>query len=113
MLSQVKLAIVGALITFTAITTWQARGWYEDSKQKKIVEKEIEVHNENEKIIAEKVKTVEKIKIVYRDKIVQLPGTVVNADCPDDPSTELRNSSARLLDPKLFERTDAVPAETE
>jgi len=109
MVSQIKITIIVVLVVSTFAGGWKSRSWYEDSKQKDIIEKEIVDHNEGVEAINETVRTVEKIKYIYRDKIIRLPAIIVDPDCPIDPSTELRNSSYRHLDQSLFQSSDEVP----
>ena len=106
MLTNLKIGIAVAVISATALGSWNARGWYESHKENKLIKEKVVVHNEGNEILEEKVRVVEKIKYKYRDKIIRLPAVNIPVNCPIDPSTLLRNEAHRALDPSLFESTD-------
>ena len=102
------LFVVGAMLTGAFFFGVDYQKGRQAKKEVKVIEEKIEDHNEDDKAIAETARTVEKKKIIYRDKIIYLPATVVDADCPNDPSAGLRRSVVESLDRSLFESTDEL-----
>lgn len=75
-------------------------------KENILIEKEVTRHNEQQQKLGTVVKEIEKIKIEYRDKIIQLPPINIDDRCPIDDITRLRNDAYKTLDPALFTSND-------
>lgn len=66
----------------------------------------IQDHNTGQKEIGEKVRYVEKEKIIYKDKIIKVPAADISKPCPIDEFTRVRRDVFGALPGELFESTD-------
>lgn len=113
MLIQIKIALIVATIALSNLGTYKYMTYKHKAEQLDVVGEVIDDHNDDIKEIAEHEKVMETVRIEYRDKVIQLPPIIVDAGCPIDPSTKLRNEIATGLPDMYFESTDALPEATD
>ena len=86
--------------------------------ENKVIKQSIENHNEDIKEIAKHTKEVDKVRIIYRDRIVKMDNIPVNdanvtTDCHlRDYSSSLRNETYRAFPSMYFQSTDSMPSPT-
>jgi len=83
--------------------TWQVVSGKEAKKERKVIVATIEEHNDAVEKITDVVKEVEKVQIVYRDKIIRIPAVNPGDGCPVVELVRVRNEAIQALDPLLFE----------
>ena len=102
----IKVYLILGAMFLTTILGWTARGWYEDSQEKKVIVDKVEDHNEDTEELAEHSKVIEKERIVYREKIVRVPAADVSGGCPIDELTRVRNEAYGSLPDMYFQSSD-------
>ena len=89
MLKQFKIYFIIAAFLATAYGAWSARGWYEGNKEKEVIEKEVEVFNEQALKDQDELLAIQIELDKYKDDAEKLKGKAyeINKGVCNSPSS--------------------------